>query len=33
MKDLKLLRIKNWTKWTQNREEWRRNVEVKTFEE
>jgi hypothetical protein len=33
MKDLQLLKIKNWTKSIQNREEWRRIVEVKTFNE
>jgi hypothetical protein len=31
MKDLQLLKIKNWTKSIQNREEWRRIVKVKTF--
>jgi hypothetical protein len=29
IKDLKLLKIKNWTKCIQNREEWRRIVEDK----
>jgi hypothetical protein len=34
MRDLKLLKIKNWTKSIQNREEWGRIVEkVKTFKE
>jgi hypothetical protein len=34
MNDLKLLKIKNWTKFIQNREEWRRIVvKVKTFKE
>jgi hypothetical protein len=34
MKDLKLLKIKNWTKCIQNRREWRRSLEkVKTFKE
>jgi hypothetical protein len=34
MKDVQLLKIKNWTKSIQNREEWRRIVEkVKTFNE
>jgi hypothetical protein len=33
-KDLKLLKIKNWKKCIQNREEWRRTVEkFKTFKE
>jgi hypothetical protein len=34
MKDLKLLKIKNWSKFIRNRGEWRRILEkVKTFEE
>jgi hypothetical protein len=34
MKDLQLMKIKNWTRNSQNREEWRRIVEkVKTFKE
>jgi hypothetical protein len=33
MKDLQLLKIKNWTKSIQNREEWRIVEKVKTFKE
>jgi hypothetical protein len=34
MKNLQLLKIKNWTKSIQNREEWRRIVEkIKKFKE
>jgi hypothetical protein len=34
MNDLKLLKVKNWTKCIQNREEWARIVgKIKTFKE